>query len=202
MNRLTADQHTRYRQARARNLPAAAAWHHARHPCTPPGWDYTLDGDSVRFIPTTGCTEFALTASAIPDTDPDVSWLGQFSNQWAAGAIIDNPTGSARGRYFHPAIAYAVRHRYLRACGYGRHAAHTQAMADLRVDRDTARDPDVVVIEVTASRAEITLGTAHLGGVVIHGPDRAALMVEIITAHRLLDDAIDTARHALLSLAA
>lgn len=201
---LTPAQTRRYQRLRARLIPAARAYRLARQPVEPAGMDVEVTADGlIHFTPTVGRHDFQVTATATLERDPDISWLGRFSDRWAPGAVVANPPHTNFCRYFHPARSYAEHRRHLHHSGHSRHHAHTLARAAIHHDLAFARDPRIATIEVVVSRAGIRLGSAGLGGTDLTDDlDAVEQVVEVITAHCLVDEAIEDARRALIALAA
>lgn len=198
-------QHERYRASRAAGIPAVRAHRLSADQPVPPGFTYELRSDgTIRFVPLAhlDLAGLDIAATVTPDTDPDLSWVGEFNNTWAPGALIAGDKATASHRYFHPSHSVTERREHLASEGHSRSVAYEIAMAHAHDDLCLARDPNMLIVNVAITKAGVELGDSGVGNTVLD-PSRDFLeqIVEVITDYRLVDDAVDQARDALRELA-
>lgn len=142
---------------------------------------------------------FTLRLSIEPDYDPDISWLGTFTDRHEPGAVA-NPDGRFDSRvlpWFVPAITEDEHYRGLRALKFGKARARELARSYVLHDLETARDYAPVIAFVTATRAGVELGRAALGGI---DDENYARSWDIVGD--LVEEALEEARTTLGQLCA
>jgi len=110
-----------------------------------------------------------------PDDCPDLSWLGEFRDDWRPGCIDRKPywsqdAGRYECRYWSPGHPYTHHRDWYKRHGYSKHEAHTRARAcvlqDHRRHEDYCRgDWWVVGLIVSVSLDGHKLGQASIWGV-------------------------------------
>ena len=140
---------------------------------------------------------FSLRAEVQADDDADFSFLGEFTRNWAPGAIHHDYLDSMTFDWFVPTSTEDEHFRGLRQMKYGRRAAHELARSYVRQDYKRLREYGVywwsVGIVVTVSRAGIELGDASVWG--IESDSDEGYLTEM--ALDLVGDALEQARAAL-----
>ena len=127
--------------------------------------------------------EFDIRVEVDCDPDPDLSWIGEFSNDWAPGAIeIEKDNGFNPTRHSYTYFIPATEYRNL----------------DWRLMKQILRDEFIpVCVKVTASRNGIELGRAYLGGCFYDGN---ADQIAYDYLSDLVEEAVEEARAAIASL--
>jgi hypothetical protein len=200
--RLTAEQLHRYRQLRLLGVAAVNAFRSAT--AAPVAHRYRSGpGDAITLLldDHPDLAGFTVTARAEPDYDPDLDWLGEFTDTWSP-EVIENSRDRHAYRYFRPTYTAAQRRADLSRHGYSRGIAQELADAGVRDDARLARDLDHRIILVEARKAGVLLGVAHIGTDLAADTDPDDAIAEIVSEHGLAEEAVAQARAALPPLIA
>jgi hypothetical protein len=167
----------RYLRSRGHHTAAQALHYAKQRPVKPLDWDYSLERAEWNQ------DGFRLVARVKYDDSPDISFMGEISTTWKAGAIVVDPNDdlarNARGRYsdrpvyFHTESGKGTR-EYLvargAASGPAEDLARSYARQEFRRYRSFMRnDWDYVGIIVDAYRAGIKLGSDSIWGIERYG---------------------------------
>jgi len=190
-----------YRAMRARGLSAQSAFAYARKDVRDtPSLEWT-DGVSTQSA-TWKQDGFDIRVEMTPDEYADLSYLGEFTNQWTEGAIRHERLDSRSLSWFAPMTTEDEHFKSLRAMKFGRTTARERAQSYVQCDYRRLRqcgDAWVPVdIVVTVSRAGIELESAALGPVESDADD--SYITEIVLD--LTSQAIDEAKEVLGALCA
>ena len=199
---LTAEQLRRYRQLRANGLPAIQAH---RAAATTPAMRYRSGpGDAITLLldDRPDLAGFTVTATAEPDLEPDIGWLGEFTDTWSPHCVEVNRADQRSYRYFRPTYTAAQRRADLSRRGYSRARAQELAEAGVRDDARLARTLEHRVICVEARKAGVLLGTAVMGTELAPDTELDDEIAALIDDYGLVDDAVAQARAALPPLIA
>lgn len=163
---------------------------------------YCTEGDEATFE----LDGFVILAKVERDEDPDLSWLGEFSESPEEGAIDHHETDqwlgrSDRGpRYFNPcdyALDYYLNEEKLQP-------EEAKQKADLQANKDYKRlvayyqnEWDMVGVVVTASKAGVELGDVSLWGI---ESDSAKSFFKGLVRNELAPEAIRIAKKTLTKL--
>ncbi|GAA2782971.1 hypothetical protein [Saccharopolyspora taberi] len=202
---LTDQQFQRYRALRRDGVGAATAYRIAV--AAQPAPAYRIGpGDQITFVfdDRPDLAEFTVTATSVPDLDPDLSWLGEFrSSRSRPPEAIELPRSLQRGRhrcYFVPTYSLAQRRADLSARGYARGVAHLLAERGVRDDAHLVLDLDYRIVTVEVRKAGVLLATASMSTDVAPDecPDDA--LAAVADDCGLIDEAVADARATLPGL--
>lgn len=193
-----------YRQIRAKQegIPASSAYRWALALAEDqPDWEWSNDGRRVTFEH----EGYSILVRVEDDEDPDISYLGTFSDRFEDGAIRNSSSDRNSYKWFVPMTSAREYKQALSELGYSRAAAYALALEYVRRDMETAREYRVYVVIVTASREGVELGSDVLGGIDIDEgetwQDSRAQIQSMITDHGMIDTAIAEANETLAKLA-
>lgn len=153
-----------YRQFRAEDLapPFFANWLKYRQISRP---SLEFDPGSVATWRSDG---FDWKAEVCYEQEPDLSYLGEFTDKWQPGCIKRRHIGWNEYQYFLPAQSYTERFQFLRRA-YTRHEADCLARQACRQDHQRAesygQDWHQYSIHLTASRKDRVLAEESVGWV-------------------------------------
>jgi len=193
---LTATVIRRYRAGRADGLPAAMAYRHAI--TSDPTCTYEFhDDDTVRFLlDDPQLTGLVVTATATPDDDQDLSWLGEYTNSWSPDVVArHHSVPISCPRYFLPCYTIAQRRADLSALGYARGPAQLIAEQQVHQDARLFTELDARIVTVSVHKADVLLGQASIGA--DFDPNASVEDQLVNYASDILDEAISEARAAL-----
>lgn len=137
---------------------------------------------------------YDLRASVMYEDDPDLSYLGEFTDKWSPNAIKRRNPGWRECKYWVPANTYEDHYRGLRAMNFDKHTSDCLARKyvanDLRRHETYGDNWGQYVVVVTAHRYNKEVGDAGIGGVELDSLADAYL--EEVT-NDLADEALDSA---------
>ncbi len=118
---------------------------------------------------------FQLRATLVPEDYPNLDYLGRFTARWRPGAIRHEPGNWRTLDWFVPGNIEQEHYRGLLSLKYGRayaaEAARRYVIEDYRRTRSYGEEWCHLILEVTASRADVELGSASLSGIESDGDE-------------------------------
>jgi hypothetical protein len=200
---LTAEQLRRYRQLRDDGVPAIQA-HRAAAATSPVVRYRSGPGEAITllFDDRPDLAGFTVTATAEPDPEPDIDWLGEFTDTRSPHCVEVNRGDRHAYRYFLPTYTAAQRRADLSRRGYSRARAQELADEGVRDDARLARVLEHRVICVEARKAGVLLGAAVMGTDFAPDTDLEGEIAAVIDDYGLVDEAVEQARTALPPLIA
>jgi hypothetical protein len=200
---MNADQIQAYKVNRAKGYSIRSARDVATH--TPPQ-DIGIDWNNAGDRGTLERDGFDILIKLVPDGGADHDYLGAWSNNPGPDAVDRVKRGNAgrnEYRYWNPPDSLASLLAYYRKAGYAKHAAWTEARAQLasmyQAAERMAKDGSSYGVVVEVEREGITLGEASVWGLDFDGSEswsEARAWVEE-TARGVIEEAIEEARAAL-----
>ena len=187
-----------YRRLRAEGMTPASAADRVRNP--PPRFEPISDGAVTLTVDT--AEGFTVVLAVAELRDPDVSHLGEFTDTWSPGVVVNGEPASGKLRYFLPADPISEHRRYLTATGCSRSVAHSTAVAHARRAMDAAREPDYYTATVTVYLNLVELAEESIHNSVDDAAPGPLIGQAVWTAHEsgLIDRALTGARRALAEL--
>lgn len=193
---------TDYRRYRARGVAAHIALAWARSQAR--GLTFEWDGEPGP-RGTLSRDGFDIVASVVYDDYPDLSYLGDFTDDWSPDVIRAHESEYVprfEYRYFEPSYPAREIRRDLSSMGYPRHVADCTARANVRDALRLRRETESYVVWVRAYREDVELGASCMGGVDIDPStpwnEQTAYVDEV--ASDLVDEVVTEARATLARL--
>lgn len=177
-----------YRAMRAKGMSAKSAYVHVRD-----GRDSHSDLEWNDGQATWQQDGYEIRAEMRFDEYADLTYLGEFSNDWKPGAVRHEYLDSRTFPWFIPMVTEDEHFKELRKSKYGRTTARELARSYVQFDYDRLRhcgdDWSPVDIIVTVSRAGIELGSAACGGIESDESHIAEIALDL--ANKAMDEAKD-----------
>ena len=165
-----------YKQDRKQGIPAKQAFEHAKYVADAPN----LEWDNSNHVPTYNAVidGFDIVVTLEPDSWPDLSWIGEFSNTPEDGAIDHEHGNSRTVDYFNSANIEYAKENYDRMMAYQNGHWH------------------MMVIVASAYKSGVELGREALSSV---ESDSEQAYIDY-TALELADEAITEAKGVICAL--